>query len=185
MRLSGPTFWSMAVGAVAIAASAGTDVISNHQAVNQIVVALAGLSLAGLTLNQFWPQPLEAVVGRIKARGEPRMPDGYMPLQEASDRLLDETLNMPLRIKAITHGGKTLNGAWAWLGHHMVRKGLTIYGRHPATKIWHPIPVEHFSVAGIRGGAAEMVRDGFTTYSGLAVRRADFEARLEQLKQVD
>lgn len=166
---------------LAMDVSAGTDVISNHQLINQVVVVLSSTALIGLVANQVWPQPLEAIVGRFRAGPTAAAPTEFMPLAEACGRLFNESFS--LREQALSRG-KTQLSAYDWLAFWIMRKGLTIYGIRPSFDRPTPIPLDHFDVAGVRGGAAEMARDGFTTYTNLAVRRAEFEASLGALLQV-
>ncbi len=177
MRPNSVTFWGFFLALLAIGLSAGTDVFSNHQAVNETVVVLSSAALALLVLNQIWPQPLTAVAGRFR-RAPENESEPFIALAEAA-RLAYEVLRNDMigRLAA-----RSPDGPLSYMAQWIADKGVPIYGeRHPST-VREKLPSELLRAAGITYGADRFEREGWDTYVALVVRRSEIGALLEPIR---
>lgn len=109
-------------------------------------------------------------------------PDPFIPLPEAMSRLCTAVPpdQIDKWVRCMTDG--TPEATLRWLADWSKDKGLSIYGKRPPSSAFEMISKERLKAAGYVGGAEALVRDGQKTYADLAVRRDEFEAMFERLK---
>ena len=185
MRLSAVTFWSMILAVVAIDASAGTDVISNHQAINQIVVAASSVALVGLLLNQAFPAPATAVAGWLRTL--PLIgakPDPFVPLADAVRELYEANLDEDLGrwVRGQTNGGEV--EIYDWLIYWATSRSVTVYGRRTASTVLETIPPVRFTMARVTGGAKLIMQDSRIEWRDLQVKRGAFRSMIPVLGDI-
>ena len=177
MRLTAATFTG-----VVLSVLAGTDVISHHQAINEGVLILSGLVLAGITLNQAAPGLLVAAADRF--RGLPLLGgDTFIPLQDAARELYEANLDTALGAAARLNAG---GGAepLEWCCYWIAPRFPEIYGRRPPSTVLERVPAHLFTYARFEDGGRRLAGGDEGDFVDLAVNRKAFRRMIPALSDL-
>lgn len=183
MRLTAVTFWSMFLAVLAINLGAGTDVISHHQIVNDVVVALSTIALAGLALNQIFPAPLAALGARIRTAPFIGLRDPLLPLQDAARELYEANVGTILGRAARMDPGDGADPL-AWCAQWIVPRVPEIYGRRPPSTKLELVPPHLFTYARIEEHGRRLTGGDEGDFVDLAVKRRAFRAMIPALSDM-
>lgn len=183
MRLTAATFTGVVLSVLGIGLSAGTDVISHHQAVNEGVVILSRMVLAGVALNQAAPGLLMAAADRFR-----RIPliggsNSFFPLHDAARELYEANLDTPLGAAARLDAG---GGAepLEWCCYWIAPRFPEIYGRRPPLTVLERVPAHLFTYAHFEDGGRRLAGGDEGDFVDLAVHRRAFRRMIPALSNL-
>lgn len=157
-------------------------VFPTHPEIGWVLIVGAALTSVLAEINQRWPGPLEAMVGRLRGTTSSEH-DPFISLPDAARELYEANLDRSLGQWARRHSDGSEQGIFTWLAYWMMARSIVVYGRRTASTVLEPLRPELVHVGGIEAGASRFERDGFETYRDLSVKRDAFRAMIPALSE--